>query len=439
MMNSRRTFFQYVIPSVLSFALSGVYAIVDGFFVGNSIGDAGLSAINIAYPITAVLQAAGTGIGMGGAVKYSILKSQGKEKEAREYVAGTVWLMIVFSFVLTGVIFLASEQILSVLGASGRLLTLGNEYIKVIALGTVLQVFGTGLIPLMRNYGGSFWAMIAMICGFVTNVILDYTFVWIMGQGMFGAALATIIGQGVTMTAALVYCAMKKNLTLKIKAAKSLKTASQILKIGLAPFGLTLAPNISLVIVNRFSVFYGGQEAIAVYACISYIICIVYLLLQGVGDGSQPLMSRFCGAGEDSSLKHMKMLAYEFGMLLAVTGTILIYLMRGKIGLLFGASPEVNMGIIEIMPIFLVSIPFDAVTRVSTAAFYATEKSMLSYILTFAEPLLMLAMMLILPPLFGGQIMIWWSAVLAKVITAVISISLSVRYAAQRNHSFTVN
>lgn len=282
MMNSRGTFFQYVIPSVLSFALSGVYAIVDGFFVGNSIGDAGLSAINIAYPITAVLQAAGTGIGMGGAVKYSILKSQGKEKEAREYVAGTVWLMIVFSLVLTGVIFLASEQILSVLGASGRLLTLGNEYIKVIALGTVLQVFGTGLIPLMRNYGGSFWAMIAMICGFVTNVILDYTFVWIMGQGMFGAALATIIGQGVTMTAALVYCAMKKNLTLKIKAAKSLKTASQILKIGLAPFGLTLAPNISLVIVNRFSVFYGGQEAIAVYACISYIICIVYLLLQGV-------------------------------------------------------------------------------------------------------------------------------------------------------------
>ncbi len=437
-MSNRRAFFQYVIPSVLSFALSGVYAIVDGFFVGNSIGDAGLSAINIAYPITAVLQAAGTGIGMGGAVKYSILKSQGKEKEAREYVAGIVWLMIVFSLVLTGVNFLTSEQILSALGASGRLLTLGNAYIKVIAMGTVLQVFGTGLIPLMRNYGGSFWAMIAMICGFVTNVILDYTFVWIMGQGMFGAALATIMGQGVTMTAALVYCGMKKNLTLKMKAAKSLKTVSQILKIGLAPFGLTLAPNISLVIVNRFSVFYGGQEAIAVYACISYIICIVYLLLQGVGDGSQPLMSRFYGVGEDSSLKHMKMLAYEFAMFLSVTGTILIYLMRGKIGLLFGASPEVNMGIIEIIPIFLVSIPFDAVTRVSTAAFYATEKSMLSYILTFAEPLLMLAMMLILPPLFGGQIMIWWSAVLAKIITAVISISLSVRYAAQRNHSFRV-
>lgn len=61
-----RIFFQYVIPSVLSFALSGVYAIVDGFFVGNSMGDIGVSAINIAYPLVAVIQSLGTGIGMGG-------------------------------------------------------------------------------------------------------------------------------------------------------------------------------------------------------------------------------------------------------------------------------------------------------------------------------------------------------------------------------------
>ena len=426
-MSNRRTFFQYVIPSVLSFALSGVYAIVDGFFVGNSIGDAGLSAINIAYPITAVLQAVGTGIGMGGAVKYSILKAGGNEKKAREYTAGATWLMLLFSAVLTAAIFFSSEKILSALGASGELLTLGNEYIKVIALGTVLQVFGTGLVPFMRNYGGSLWAMIAMICGFAANVVLDYTFVWIRGQGMYGAALATVIGQGVTMTAALLYCAIRKNLTLKIAPADTPKTVFQILKIGLAPFGLTLAPNISLVIINRFSVSYGGQQAIATYACISYIICIVYLLLQGVGDGSQPLMSRFYGADEEKSLKQTKTLAYEFAMALAVIGAVLIYLLRGKIGLLFGSSAEVNAGVIAVMPIFLVSVPFDAVTRVSTAAFYATEKSGLSYILTFIEPIIMLALMFVLPPLFGGQIMIWWSTVFAKVITAAVSVALTVR------------
>ena len=75
-------------------------------------------------------------------------------------------------------------------------------------------MFGTGLVPFMRNYGGSLWAMIAMICGFATNVALDYTFVWVLGRGMYGAALATIIGQGVTMAVALVYCAIKKRTSL---------------------------------------------------------------------------------------------------------------------------------------------------------------------------------------------------------------------------------
>ena len=76
-----KTFFRYVIPSVLSFALSGVYAIVDGFFVGNSLGDIGLSAVNIAYPIVAFIQAVGTGLGMGGAIYYSIYRAEKKEHE----------------------------------------------------------------------------------------------------------------------------------------------------------------------------------------------------------------------------------------------------------------------------------------------------------------------------------------------------------------------
>lgn len=169
-MSNRRTFFYYVIPSVLSFALSGIYAIVDGFFVGNSIGDAGLSAINIAYPITAVLIATGTGIGMGGAVKYSILNAGGHEERARDYAAEAIWMMLLFSVLLTGSFYVMSERLLSALGAYGELLVLGKEYTTVIILGTVLQVFGTGMVPFMRNYGGAMWSMIAMICGFATNV-----------------------------------------------------------------------------------------------------------------------------------------------------------------------------------------------------------------------------------------------------------------------------
>lgn len=134
-MNHRSTFLRYVIPSIIAFALSGIYAIVDGYFVGNTIGDVGLSAINIAYPIVAVLQALGTGIGMGGAVYYSIYMAEKKEKRAKEYIAASWWILVIFSVVITAVIYFLCTYLLRLLGANGSILTFAKDYIKVIACG----------------------------------------------------------------------------------------------------------------------------------------------------------------------------------------------------------------------------------------------------------------------------------------------------------------
>ncbi len=426
-MSEFRTFFKYVIPSILSFALSGVYAIVDGYFVGNSIGDIGLSTINVAYPITAFLQAVGTGIGMGGAVYYSISRAEQKEKRAMEFMASSLWILIISSILFTFLTYIATTPLLRLLGAEGQLLALGEEYTKIIALGAGLQIIGTGLVPFIRNHGGPFYAMVAMIAGFVANIILDYVFVWKLGQGIGGAALATVIGQGITMLIALVYLLRKKLFTLAVPIRKLANYSKSIIKIGVAPFGLTMTPNISLIIINRFSIYYGGDQAVAVYACIAYIICIVYLILQGVGDGSQPIISLYYGAKQIHRLKEIRKLAYGFGLLLAALSCIIMYVTKDYIGILFGSSPEVNAEISKILPIFLISVPFVAICRVTTASFYATEESAFSYILTFIEPIFMLVFMFILPPLFGGQLMIWWSTVFARVLSACLALILKRR------------
>lgn len=423
-MRDVKNFFKYVIPSVLSFALSGVYAIVDGFFVGNSMGDAGLSAVNIAYPIVAVIQAIGTGIGMGGAIYYSISKAEKKEDRAREFTAGALWLMLAASAVLTVLIFFMNGTILRLLGAKGEMLSLGEEYIAIIAMGAGLQVIGTGLVPFIRNHGGSFYAMFSMIAGFVTNIVLDYLFVWVLDMGTAGAAIATIIGQGVTMLIALLYLLFKKQFTLKIPFSKIGAVAVSVIKIGIAPFGLAMTPNISLIIINRFSVSYGGEQAIATYAVIAYVICIIYLILQGVGDGCQPLISRHYGEKDYGRLRNIRRFAFGFSLLLSVLSCVVMYVTKGSLGKLFGASVEVNAEIKRIMPIFLVSVPFVAISRITTSSFYATEKSTLSYILTFIEPVLMLALMAFLPPLFGGQKMIWWSTVFARILSAILALIL---------------
>ncbi len=424
-MNNRSTFFKYVIPSIIAFALSGIYAIVDGYFVGNTIGDAGLSAINIAYPIVALIQAVGTGIGMGGAVYYSINVAEGNHQKARQFIAASWWLLIAASIIFTLLTYLSAHTILGLLGAEGQVLVYATQYIRIIALGAALQIIGTGLIPFIRNFGSSSFAMIAMLGGFVTNILLDYLLVWVYGQGMTGAALATIVGQGVTFLIALLYSVLKKKLFICINAGEFRFLCKSIFKVGLAPFGLALTPNISLVIINRFSASYGGEKAIATYACISYIICIIYLILQGVGDGSQPLMSKYYGERKTNELAEVKRMAYTFAVILAFIGCVIMYLGRWHIGTLFGSSDTVNSETAKIIPIFLVSVPFVAITRISTAGFYATEKAALSYILTFIEPVLMLGLMLILPPLFGGQIMIWWSTVFARIISAILALLLT--------------
>lgn len=419
-----KTFFQYVIPSVLSFALSGIYAIVDGYFVGNSIGDIGLSTINIAYPIVAIIQSLGTGIGMGGAIYYSINKAEKKETRAREFMAGALWMLIISSIILTCLVFFLNNPLLRILGANGQLLSLGEEYITIIALGAGFQVISTGLIPFIRNHGGSFYAMFSMITGFITNIILDYLFVWVFEQGVVGAALATVIGQSATMLIAIIYLWNKKLFPLNIAISKMGIVSLNIIKIGIAPFGLAMTPNIALIIINRFSIFYGGEQAIATYACIEYIMCIIYLILQGVGDGSQPLLSQHYGKRSFDKLNNIQKLAYGFSLFLSVIGCIMIYVTREKLGILFGASNEVTIEISKIIPIFLVSVPFIAINRITTANFYATEKTIFSYILTFIEPIFMLILMIILPPLFGGQIMIWWSTVLARILSAILALVL---------------
>ncbi|MEE8808064.1 MAG: MATE family efflux transporter [Lactimicrobium sp.] len=423
MRKHQKLFFQYVIPSVIAFALSGVYAIVDGFFVGNKIGDAGLSAINVAYPIVALIQSAGTGIGLGGAVHYTISKAEQREDKARAYLSVTWRMLLICSFILTILVCSTSRILLSLMGADGQIASYGSQYLFVIGLGSYLQVFGTGLIPIIRNDGGSFWAMVSMGLGFITNIILDDLLVMVIPMGMTGAAIATIIGQGVTMAAALIYTFRRKLVILKTKKKQSAQIVTRILSTGLAPFGLAMTPNISLIITNRFSASYGGAQAIADFAVISYVTCVIYLILQGVGDGSQPLMSMYYGKKETDGLKAIQRMAYLFSLILAFVGCALIYAARYHIGTLFGSSPQVNADVAQIIRIFLISIPFDAITKVTTSSFYATEKNALSYILTFMEPVMMLILMAVLAPM-GGQNMIWWSAIIAKIISAMSALFL---------------
>lgn len=423
---STKKFFSYVVPSVLAFALSGVYTIVDGFFIGQSLGDKGLTAITLGYPVSALIGAIGTGIGLSGAIRYAILNAQGETDRGQECFSGTTLLMLLSGALLTVLLFGLAVPIMRLLGAEDETLALCVQYARVIALGAVFQFSATGFVPFIRNMGGASFAMIAMILGFVTNIALDYTFVWVLGWGMSGAALATIIGQAVTMAASIGFFIAKKHRLCRSGLSALADLWKDVLKRALSPFGLTFSPIITMLLMNRFLLLYGNEQAVAIYGCIGYIISIIYLLLQGVGDGGQPLISRYYGEGDHAAVKHTLKLAYMTAAAVTVLCMVGVFLARAQIGVLFGASPEANTGVAQYLPWFLAALLFLAYVRITTAYFYAAEKTALSYLLVYAEPVCTLLLLLILPPVLGLD-GVWLAVPLAQTVTFVIALIAKAR------------
>ena len=415
-----KKFFSYVIPSILAFALSGVYTIVDGFFIGQSLGDTGLTAITLGYPISALVGAIGTGLGLSGAIRFTILSAQGKSKKRQECFAGTTLLMLVVAGLLTAILFVFAQPILHLLGARDHMLTLCAAYARVIALGAVFQLLATGFVPFIRNMGGATVAMIAMILGFATNIVLDYAFVWALSWGMAGAAWATIIGQAVTMIVAVIFFAVKRSGFRLPKLRELCSLWKTVLIVSISPFGLTFSPIITMLFMNRFLLLYGDEQAVAVYGCIGYITAILYLLLQGVGDGSQPLISQYYGEDDRTSVRAVRRLAYLTAVVVTVICMIGVYLARAKVGTLFGASAEANAGVIRYLPLFLAPLLLLAFARITTSYFYATEKNGRSYLLVYAEPVCTLLTLLLLPPLLKLT-GVWLATPIAQVVTFVIA------------------
>lgn len=413
--NLGKDFFRYVIPSMLAFALSGLYGIVDGFFLGNEMGDNALAAINVAYPLTAFLQAVGTGIGMGGAVQFTISKAQ-KKKENQERVLGTTLLFLtVVGLMLTPFLYFFNRPLLGLLGAEGELLILGSEYMGWISLGALFQILGTGMVPFMRNLGSAYISMIAMMVGAITNIVFDFLLIWIWKYGMAGAAIASVMGQITSFLVCLYHLKRKKE---RMSLSGGLAdTVKKILMIGCSPFGLSFAPNLTLILVNRNAIRYGGDFAVTCYAPISYITFTIMLLLQGVSDGCQPLVSLYYGKGDRGKARQIYRMSRNFSLFVGTASFILLYLAGSKAVAFFGTSPEVTGYVTEVLPIFLMGMVFSGLSRAIISFFYATEKNGYAYIMIYMEQVLLFLLLCILP-VRAGIMGTWVSVMISQVIIA---------------------
>lgn len=384
----RQQFWKNVLPSMAAFAFSGLYTIVDGFFIGQNIGDSGLAAINVAYPITALIQAIGTGLGMAGAIWIAISAGERDEEGRGHYLGNTLSLLLLASLAVMAALSAAYLPLLGMFGAEGEIFRYAAAYLKVIILGTAFQLCSVGLMPIIRNYNGALVAMAAMIAGFVTNIALDWYFTSVLKQGTAGAAWATIIGQGVALLPCLVFMAAKREQFRGAKFKLRLRYLKKICLTAVSPFGAAISPMLILIIINKAAFVYGGAVQVACYAVVSYVISVSYLLLQGIGDGVQPLIGKSYGANNVGQLSWLRKMAFFLSGGTAAFCVLALLLTRGVIPSFFGASAETAVMYRGVLPYFLCGLPVLAVSKVAVSYFYATDQGKIAYLLIYSEPII---------------------------------------------------
>lgn len=417
-----KNFLKYVIPSMFAFAISGIYVIIDGIFVGRNTGDIGLAAVNINYPIASLMQALGTGIGMAGGILISIERGQNHKQNEGLFLGNSLLLLWLSSLLLMVILLVAYPLLLPLLGAEGDLLGPSHNYLRIIIYGSLFQVLATGFLPLVRNYKGVILAMVAMVAGLVINTLLDYLFIQVLAWGTGGAAAATVLGQAATCLILLPYFFWPRPLCswsdLRPKSSIILK----ILPLARSPFGLTLVPNLIVIILNKSSLYYGGIVALSTYSIISYVIYIVQLFLQGIGDGAQPLISHYFGQNSPPTLKKIRHLSYILSLIIALFSCLFLYLTRHQLPIWFGSSPQVADLYSRVLSYFLIGTLFASMLRVCTSYLYAINQSRQASILIYGEPLVLLALILYGFPWFFRLDGVWLAVPISQLLMMVLSL-----------------
>lgn len=409
---------QDCIPTVFSLLMSGLYGVMDGLFVGRAVGDAGLAAINIAWPIAAVITAVGIGIGSGGSVLYSNSNGKGEQERGELVYHQTITLLFAAAMVLLIVLGFTYPAILSALGAKGDVYQKAVEYIQIIIFGAVFQVMGTGFIPMLRNRNLAFQAMVSMAAGMGVNGVLNYLLLFVVKIGIRGAAVGTIAAQFVVLVISsyLIYGRQKVHL----KVVWQHKMIGEILKIGISAFGLSLAPSIVLLFTNLQCLKYGGDAAVACYAVISYIVFPVQSMLMGIGDGTQPLMSFYSGAKKMEELRFVKKIASIAVVGMGAVFFVIVILVSKYIPDIFGMQMESQAYFGTGMAVSAVSFLFTGLAKFHISYLNATLQVKKAMQLIYGETIVVAPFLIFLLPYVFKINGIWLSLPGTQIIMLLI-------------------
>lgn len=394
------------LPAVVAQIINMLYNLIDRIYVGGikEYGTEALAALGVCFPILLIVAAFSALVGMGGAPIASIRLGENKREDAEKTLNAGAVMLFFLGIVLTVVLLIFSKDLLILFGCPSSSLSYADQYLKIYAIGTMFVMFSLGLNNFISAQGFALTSMITVAVGAVLNIILDPIFIFALNMGVKGAALATIISQGVSCLWVLSFFFGKKTM-LKIRPklfSLKPKYILPILALGIAPFIMQSTESAVQVFFNIQISKYSGGNAVytAALAVMTSVMQMIVLPLNGLGMGAQPLISYNYGAGKIDRVK--KAIKYVF--IVALICCIIVWssgiFFPQVYAKIFSASPEVTQVVKNYMPFFMMGTIFFCSQFALQSAFLALGQAKISMFLALLRKVILLIPFMLIFPLF---------------------------------------
>lgn len=321
-----KAFFRLAVPAVAAQLINILYNLVDKMFIGHipGVGKQALAGVGVTAPVILAISAFAALVSMGGAPKASIFMGKGDREQAEKVMGSCTWMLAVLSIVLTGMMLSFGRTILQLFGASEDTICYAADYMNIYCLGTLFTQLTLGLNAFITAQGKTLISMGNVAVGAVTNIVLDAVFINGFGMGVKGAALATVISQGVSACMVIRYL-INPGSELKLYF-RNIHFEKELLfpciLLGTSPALMQLTENMVAISFNTSLQKYGGDMAVASMSILNSIMQFVMLLLPGLVQGAQPLLSYNLGAGDVVRVKK----TFRLLLLCCVSGSFFIWI-----------------------------------------------------------------------------------------------------------------
>ncbi len=420
---------KFAIPSIIAMLVGALYNIVDQFFIGQSIGELGNAATNVAFPLSTVCVALALLFGVGAASAFNLTMGKGEKEKALFYIGNAATLLFLSGTLVCVVTLLFLEPFLKFFGSPDHVLPLAKEYVGITAIGFPFLILTSGGAHLIRADGSPRYSMICNISGAVINTVLDALFVFGFDMGMAGAAWATVIGQ--VVSAIMVFCYLRKYKAGKLTLSHLLpkwRYSGYLMSLGLAQSFNQVAMMVVQIIMNNSLTYYGAMsiygESIPL-ACAGIINKVSFMFFSfciGITQGMQPIASFNYGAKQYDRVKKVVKYALFAGSIICVCAFIVFQLFPRPIISLFGDGSELYFTFAErYFRIYMFFIFLNNIQPLSSTFFTSIGKPVKGAFLSLTRQIIFLLPLLVIFPRFLGIDGIMYAGPIADFMAMVVS------------------